>query len=99
VRILNRKDCCGFRLAGTMVYVDNQVCQSVPGYTNNGQWYTVKCKQPLFGRKVRLVTTQNTYLSISGFEAFTGVQSTTSKPSADDKRPNTKIELIAGTAK
>jgi hypothetical protein len=32
----------------------------------------VKCSTSLYGKKVRLVTTQNTYLSINGFEAFTG---------------------------
>jgi hypothetical protein len=32
----------------------------------------VKCKNPIFAGKIRIFTTQNTYLSISGFEAYTG---------------------------
>jgi hypothetical protein len=64
VKILNRRDCCGNRLSGTKVYVDNQMCGTVPGGARNGQWYTVKCSEPIFGKKVRLVTVQNTYLSI-----------------------------------
>jgi len=54
------------------VFVGEQLCGSVPGGARNGQWYTVKCSTSLYGKKVRLVTTQNTYLSINGFEAFTG---------------------------
>jgi hypothetical protein len=57
VRVLNRKDCCGDRLAGTMVFVDNTMCNSVQGDTRNGQWYTVKCNFPIFGKKIRLRTT------------------------------------------
>jgi len=51
--------------------IDNQVCGQVPNGCRNGQWYTVKCSRPLFGGKVRLVTTQNTYLHISGIEVWT----------------------------
>jgi hypothetical protein len=45
--------------------------------TRNGQWYNVKCSKPLFGQKIRLVTIQSTYLSISGFEAWTAAAPTT----------------------
>jgi len=57
VRVLNRRDCCGGRLNGTKVMIDNQVCGQIPNGCRNGQWYTVKCSKPLFGGKVRLVTT------------------------------------------
>ena len=36
VRILNRRDCCGNRLSGTKVFVDNQYCGAVPGGARNG---------------------------------------------------------------
>jgi len=72
VKVLNRRDCCGGRLNGTKVMIDDQECGKIPNGCRNGQWYTVKCKEPLFGGKVRLVTTQNTYLHISGIEIWTG---------------------------
>jgi hypothetical protein len=72
VRILNRRDCCGERLAGTKVMVGDQLCGTVQGGTKNGQWYDVTCSKPMKGRSVRLVTTQSTFLSISGFEAYSG---------------------------
>jgi hypothetical protein len=53
----------------------------------------VTCSKPLLGKKIRLVTVQNTYLSISGFEAYTGqAQSTTTsfrRPSGN----SSKIDL------
>jgi hypothetical protein len=36
VKILNRRDCCGGRLARTKVFVDNQVCGEVQNGTRNG---------------------------------------------------------------
>jgi hypothetical protein len=71
VRVLNRRDCCGARLDRTKVFIGNQYCGAISG-KGNGQWYTVKCAKPVIGRKVRLVSVQNTYLSISGFEVYTG---------------------------
>jgi hypothetical protein len=41
----------------------------------------------MYGRKIRLVTTQNTYLSISGFEAYTGVSTTTRTSSTSSGGP------------
>jgi hypothetical protein len=96
VRVRNRSDCCGGRLAGTKVMVDNQLCGQVPGGTKNGQWYTVKCSEPMYGGKIRLVTTQNTYLSISGFEAWTGAGGSSTTTTTNVMRPNgpsTKITL------
>jgi hypothetical protein len=67
VRVLNRRDCCGNRLARTIVTVDGKECGRVQTGTKNGQWYDVTCKSPLFGKTIRLTTEQKTYLSISGF--------------------------------
>jgi len=36
VKMLNRKDCCGDRLGGTKVYVDDKYCGAVPNGTKNG---------------------------------------------------------------
>jgi hypothetical protein len=70
VRVLNRRDCCGNRLSGTKVMIDNQVCGQVENGTRNGQWYTVKCSKPMRGSTLKLVTTRSDYLSISGIQAF-----------------------------
>lgn len=43
VRIRNRKDCCGSRLAGTEVFIGDEKCGKVEAGTKNGGWYTVKC--------------------------------------------------------
>jgi len=43
VKILNRKDCCGDRLASSKVEVDGELCGTLPASTQNGKWYTVKC--------------------------------------------------------
>jgi len=47
----------------------------------------------LFGKKVRLVTRKNTYLSIQGFKAYTGISGstvTTSKSNNDKMKPKEK---------
>ena len=72
VRIRNRHNCCPERLGGTKVFVDGKEGGQVTGRMSRGQWSEVKFSKPLYGRTIRLVTTQNTYLSISGFEAYTG---------------------------
>jgi hypothetical protein len=36
VRVLNRRDCCGGRLNGTKVMIDNQVCGQIPNGCRNG---------------------------------------------------------------
>jgi hypothetical protein len=70
VRIMNRRDCCGDRLGGVSVMIDNDECGRVPMGTKNGKWYTVKCSRPLQGKNLRLITTRNEYLSISGIQAY-----------------------------
>jgi hypothetical protein len=64
VRVLNRRDCCGNRLSGTKVLVDNVMCGQIGNGTRNGRWYEVKCTEPLQGKEVKLVTTRSDYLSI-----------------------------------
>jgi hypothetical protein len=53
--------------------VDNQVCGRVQNGTKNGQWYTVRCSKPLKGSTLKLVTTRNEYLSISGIQAYSAM--------------------------
>jgi len=72
VRIRNRRDCCGSRLAGTEVFIGGEKCGKVEAGTSNGKWYTVKCQQDIKGNQITLKTTRNDYLSISGIEVFTG---------------------------
>jgi hypothetical protein len=69
----------------------------------------VTCSKSLFGKKVRIVTVQNTYLSINGFEAFTGSVGSTSTTTTSTKVGNgsstynikagTKAGLNQGTAR
>jgi hypothetical protein len=73
VRVLNRRDCCGGRLSGTKVMIDNQECGQIQNGTKNGQWYEVKCSKPLRGTTLKLITTRNDYLSISGIQAYTAM--------------------------
>jgi hypothetical protein len=77
VRIRNRVNCCGGRLAKTDVFIGNTKCGQVQSGTSNGKWYTVTCSSPVTGDKIELKTTQNTYLSISGIEVWTGETKTT----------------------
>jgi hypothetical protein len=83
--------------------VGNQLCGTVQGGTKNGQWYDVTCSKPMKGRTVRLVTTQRTYLSISGFEAYTGSAgsstTTTTGGSSYNVPANTKAKFNEGTAR
>jgi hypothetical protein len=72
VRIRNRRDCCGSRLAGTEVFIGGEKCGKVEAGTSNGKWYTVKCQEDIKGNQITLKTTRNEYLSISGIEVFTG---------------------------
>ena len=78
VRIRNRRDCCGNRLASTKVMVGNKQCGSLPSRTQNGKWYTVKCSSPIRGGFVKLILTRNEYLSISGIEIFAAGRGRTS---------------------
>jgi hypothetical protein len=72
VRIRNRRDCCGGRLADSEVFIGGESCGKVEKGTKNGQWYTVKCQNDLKGNQITIKTTRNDYLSISGIEVWTG---------------------------
>jgi hypothetical protein len=61
----------------------------VPNGCRNGQWYDVTCSKPLFGKKIRLVTVQNTYLSIQGFEAYTASGGRTTTRTSRTRRMRT----------
>jgi hypothetical protein len=60
---LNRKDCCGDRLASTKVEVDGQLCGTLPSKTENGKWYTVKCQIP--GKKIKVSNVKKAALQIA----------------------------------
>ena len=79
VRILNRRDCCGNRLAGTKVFIGNTYCGVIQQGTQNGKWYEAKCNVRVTGNQVKLVTQQNEYLSISGIEVYTADKVTVKK--------------------
>jgi len=70
IRIKNRANCCPERLDLTKVYVSGKLCGTIPKGTKKNTWYEVTCN--LTGNEIKLVTTQNTYLSIQGFEAYAG---------------------------
>jgi integrin beta 3 len=99
VRILNRKDCCGGRLAGTEVFVGGEKCGKVESGTRNGQWYTVKCQNDLKGSQITLKTTRNEYLSISGIEVWTGEEVDEEETTVYNVAANTKVGFNASTAR
>ena len=70
IRFKNRKDCCGERLTRSKVLVDGQTCGQLPAKTVTNQWYEVKCN--LEGSTVKLITTTNNFLQISGVQLYTG---------------------------
>jgi hypothetical protein len=61
VRVKNRHDCCGGRIAGTKVTISGQFCATLPS-AGNGAWIDVKCAKPLRGTEIQLTTTRNDYL-------------------------------------
>jgi hypothetical protein len=52
VKILNRKDCCGDRLASSRIEVDGKLCGTLPSKTENGKWYSVQCN--IEGREIKV---------------------------------------------
>jgi hypothetical protein len=95
VRIRNRRDCCGARLADVAVFIGGKECGKVEKGTSNGKWYTVKCQGSILGDNVELKTTRNEYLSISGIEIWTGAETveTTTTTSVSTTPANTKLSL------
>ena len=57
IRLKNRIDCCGERLAKTDIFVGDQLCGQIQDNTVVNTWYEVTCN--LFGEEVKLVTTQD----------------------------------------
>ena len=68
IRIKNRSDCCGERLAKTKVMISGKLCGSIQNKTETGKWYEVKCN--IKGKEVKLVTVQNTWLQIEGVKVY-----------------------------
>ena len=62
VRIKNRLDCCGERLAKIKVFIGDKLCGQLPDTTKDGAWYEVSCD--FIGAEVKLVTVQNNAVSI-----------------------------------
>jgi len=83
VRIRNRRDCCGQRLAYSSVRIifngRERQCGRLPGRTQNGRWYTVTCRGRIVGDGIKIVTTRNEYLSIAGIEVW-GFRATHIRP-------------------
>jgi len=69
VRVKNRHDCCGGRIAGTKVTISGQFCATLPS-AGNGAWIDVKCEKPLMGTEIRLTTTRRDYLQINAVEPY-----------------------------
>jgi hypothetical protein len=97
VRIKNRHNCCGGRLAGTEVFIGGKSCGKVEAGTQNGKWYTVKCQEDLRGKEIELKTTKNEYLSIAGIEVWSGQDDGDDEDDEEtgvvNVKPNTKLEV------
>jgi hypothetical protein len=52
VRVKNRHDCCGERLAGTRITIGGQECGKIQNGTKTNQWYEVRCARPLAGGEI-----------------------------------------------
>ena len=59
--------------------------------------FTVNCKKPLIGRKIRLVTTQNNYLSIQGIAVY-GIKAKTPTITHTKGRRLVNVALEVSTA-
>jgi len=69
VRVRNRFDQCGQRIANTHVMIDDKFVGAFPGSCVDNEWFEFSCKG-VRGREIKLKTVTNTYLHISGFEAY-----------------------------
>jgi hypothetical protein len=52
VKITNRQDCCGDRLAKTRVYIDDVLCGTIPDVTVTGDEHEITCTAPITGSKI-----------------------------------------------
>jgi len=71
IRIQNRSS-CGSRLAKTKVMVSGKLAGSLPDVTKDNQWYEISCDHR--GDEIKLVTTQDAYLSIKNIEVYAEVE-------------------------
>lgn len=62
VKILNRPDGWGDRLGDSDVEIDGKLCAKVQSGTVQGKWYTVTCDKPVIGKKVKVISKENTPL-------------------------------------
>ena len=64
VRIINRGDKCGDRLAEAEVYVGDTLFARLPKKTKDDEMYTLESENggPVLGDKIKVVMTQNNYL-------------------------------------
>ncbi len=69
VKILNRTDCCGERLSGAIVEINNETCGVLPLDTKTGVEYTIYCEQPITGETIK-VSVENEYLQIAEIKVF-----------------------------
>ena len=62
VKILNRLDGCGERLAGCKIEIDEQHFGDLPNVTEAGKWYTIKNDKGVTGKQIKVSTTRKAYL-------------------------------------
>jgi hypothetical protein len=107
VRIRNRHDCCGNRIAGTKVTISGQLCGTLPSL-GNGAWYTLTCSKPLVGTEIQLTTTRADYLQINAVEPYGWGATATTRPAPTTGGSgsttytipaNTKAGINQGTAR
>jgi hypothetical protein len=46
------------------------VCGYLPEQTDPGMWYDVECWDPIYGKSVKIATTEFTYLHIAEVEVY-----------------------------
>jgi hypothetical protein len=53
-----------------MVMIGDQQCGAIGSKTSEGKWYTVECLKPITGDFVKVKTTRDDYLHMSGIEVY-----------------------------
>ena len=82
------------------VYIDDQLCGRYPSNIRGKEWITVTCPAQLFGKMIKIVSTTETNVCLSGIEVY-GIQSSheiTHKVSSGPPPPGL-AELDYSTAK
>lgn len=70
VKILNRQDALGERLANAHVTIDGKDFGFLPSETATGEWYVLKSKSGVVGGSITVSTTDNTWLQIADIQVF-----------------------------